>query len=272
MRARAAGGLVALALAASSACTITRPFDLHPDAVALAVLLVAGEREARLLAIHPNRERGDPAPEIAASVGGMSPFSSSLPLEACRFAVNWPGPASCLRAELGSAIQPASPYRIDGTAPLGSFTGTTVVPGQPMLLAPRDTLHLSLPNEPGVIPLSVRHVAGPDIGTVLLEVLDVFEVREDGTETEIPAGRLGSFPQVITRNEDHTVGIHHDARPLRFSLRLVGIGWNYTNFVNASETRDPILPPWPRFGIGGDGAWGYFDGLTRSGTTQVVVR
>ena len=277
MTARAGCGLVvALMLATSSACEIIRPLDLHPDVVALSVLLVAGESEARMLAIHPYRERGGAAPEITASLvgpGWMAAFSDTLELEACTLAEEWPGPVRCLGAVLPEAIQPQGEYGLRGTAPLGSFAGRTRVPTPPLLWDPADSLQLRLPREPGWMPIPVWYYAHVDAGTRLVDVLDVFEFQEDGTETTIPADSLGYFPLRVDRTRASTVvGIYQNGKPIRFSLRLLGLGWNYTNFVKLRHSTDPLPSPWPNFGIEGEGAFGYFDGVAASRTARVFVR
>ena len=263
---------VVLALAVSSACEIARPFDVHPDAVALSVLLVAGESEARMLAIHPNRERGQGAPKITASVQALdwtAEFSDTLPLDACVAAGEWVGPSSCLRAVLPEAVSPNVEYILQGEAPLGTFAGRMVVPFPALLTVPPDSLVVPLPRQPGLLPLAIRHVVSVDVGTLVLEVLDVFETQEDGTELEIPASRLGSFPLTIGLREENTISILHDGRPLRFSLRLHGLGWNYTNFLAHRGRSDPLVRPWPDFGIEGEGGHGYFDGVSISPVARV---
>ena len=77
LRTRLWCGLVAPALTASPGCETTRPFELHPDVVALAVLLVVGESEARMLAIHPNREAGA-APEVTATLHGPGGWTAAF--------------------------------------------------------------------------------------------------------------------------------------------------------------------------------------------------
>ena len=269
------GLVVALTLAASSACETIRPFELHPDVVALAVLLVAGESEARMLAIHPHREPGDAAPEITATLEGpgwTAAFTDALELETCTPGKRWPGPIKCLRAALPEAIRPTGSYSLHGTAPMGSFTGETVVPAVPLLVEPTDTLRLPLPDDPGEIQMPIRYQIGSDIGTLEAEVLEVFETQEDGTEREIHPSDLGSFPQTVKGIESDTVSIRQRGKPLRFSVRLLGIGWNYTNFLQHLGTGDPLMRPWPSFGIEGEGVYGYFDGVTRSRAARVLVR
>ena len=274
MRTRLRCGLVALALAASPGCETTRPFELHPDVVALAVLLVVGESEARMLAIHPNREAGA-APEVTATLQGpggwTAAFTDAQGLETCTLGKRWPSPVKCLSAALPETIVPAGRYSLRGTAPLGPFTGETVVPAAPILVEPADTLRQPLPDGPGEIRIPIRYEVGSEIGTLQADILEVFETQEDGTEKEIHPDDLGHFPQLVEGVEADTVSMRQRGRPLRFSLRLMGIGWNYTNFIKHWGTGDPLMRPWPSFGIEGDGVYGYFDGVTRSRAAKVSV-
>ena len=268
--------MAALALAASSACEIARPADLHPDVVALAIVLVVGEAEARLLAIHPHRVRGEAAPDITATLKGpgwTAPFADTIERDACTVAEGWPGPARCLRAALPEAIQPGAAYSLGGTAPLGSFAGWMRVPGSPLLLKPADGLRLAKPDSSQTrVEIPIRFHAGSDIGTVLADLLDVFEMQEDGTEEEIPAHYLGRFPHAVESAGADTLHLFLGRRPLRFSLRLVGIGWHHTNFLEHRGDRDLLLRPWPSFGIEGEGVYGYFDGATPSQAARILVR
>ena len=275
MRMRLRCGLVALALMASPGCETTRPFELHPDVVALAALLVVGESEAHMLAVHPNREAGA-APEITATLQGpggwTAAFTDAPGLETCTPGKTWPSPVKCLSAALPEAIVPTGQYSLRGTARLGSFTGEMEVPTAPFLVESVDTLRLPLPDEPGEIKIPIRYEVDADIGTLQAHILEVFETQEDGTEREIYPQSLGRFPQPLDGAEADTVLIRQRGRPLRFSLRLVGIGWNYTNFIEHWGTRNPLMRPWPNFGIEGEGVYGYFDGVTRSRAARVFVR
>ncbi len=282
MRARAGfGTVVALALSASAACEFTRPLDWHPDEVALTVLLIAGQREARMVATHPHREVLEVAPKITAILEGPgweAPFVETGEIPPCRFnpgpyPVNfaWPGPVKCLRATLHEPIRPGFAYGIRGSAPLGSFTGRATVPTTPALLEPPDNVRLQLPYFTGTVTIPIRFQVGAEIGTLLAELLGVFETGGDGREVEIPAGELGTFPQPIEGAGSDTVTITPRGRPLRFSLRVLGIGWNYTNLANWTGI-DPLPRPAPGFGIEGEGTYGYFDGATPSPVKRVVVR
>ncbi len=177
----------------------------------------------------------------------------------------------CLRAVLPQEIRAGEGYEIEGTAPLGSFSGEVVLPLAPVLHEPGDSLHLPMPTEYENHLIPMRYRIGSDVGTLLADVLDVFQLEEDGTETGIDAGFLGYFARPLEGAEADTVRIHYHEKPLRFSLRIVGIGWNYTNFLE-NEGIFPLPKPWPSFGIEGEGVYGYFDGVVPSRVSRVWVR
>ncbi|MDE2975321.1 MAG: hypothetical protein OXU64_11510 [Gemmatimonadota bacterium] len=266
--------VVALMLAGASACRIVRPLDADPDVVALGVLLVAGEDEARLLAVHPHREPGEDAPDITAELAGpgWSVFFDDPQLEGCATAEELAGPARCLRAALPDTVRADARYVLRGTAPLGQFGGRIVVPPPPRLIWPPDTLRAPFPDDSGAVGLAVRHHVHVDVGTLLVEVLDVFETLEDGTEAEIPAALLGSFPKTIELRAENVIGILHRSKPLRFSLRLHGVGWGYTRFARHMGRKDPLVRPWPNFGVAGEGVFGYFDGVAVSRAAHIFLK
>ena len=262
-----------LALAATSACEeVFGPLELHLDVVALGIVLLEGEGEARMLAVHPHREPEEDGPEIVAFIKGAgweAAFSDTLELEACAGTVELgAAPARCLRATLPETVRAGTAYALRGTAPLGSFTGETRVPDAPLLLV--DTLHLSWPDTGrSVVFIPLRYRAGSDISVLLFDVRDIFETQEDGTEVELRRRDLGLNPRGVPRDSTaYTVWIDAREKPLRFSLLLTGIGWNLMNFL---DTPNPVLRPWPRFGIEGEGVYGYFDGVVWSGPAQVFV-
>ena len=279
---------VALALAVSSACEIDRPIELHPDAIALYVVLVAGESEARMLAVHPHRENGEPAPDITATLEGpgwSAPFADTLEWEACGF--RWYGrpPRWCLGAVLPDTIRAGGVYGLRGTAPLGSFAGEMKMPAPPLLLEPADSLHVVAPAEPGEdndIRIPIRYRIDTDVGTLMADMLDFFEIQEDGSEVRLPDSR-GPYPvdgaagtdwMVIRCIDPDILGGRRivDLKPVGFSFRLLGIGWHYTRFVELRvDYRDHLLKPWPAFGIEGEEVYGFFDGLTPSRSARIVV-
>lgn len=270
MRGRVACAVV---VAMASACEIVRPLELHSDVVAIQMLLVAGEDEARMLFVYPHRDRDDGAPEVTATIGGPggeSRFYHELAVEACNErAVYWPFPTRCMGAELPEAIEPGGAYRLSGTAPLGKFTGETRVPATPVWVEPTDSLRVPVPDEDWFVYIPVRYGIGSDVGILLAEPLDVFLLLGDGREFEISASNLGSFPQLLEGDEADTVQV--ERYPVRFSLRLAGIGQHFTNFIEHTGT-NPRLQPWPSFGIEGEGVYGYFDGVTRSPAVHIQVR
>ena len=281
MRARAAfrSAAALAAVVASPACDDfirpPDPLEVDPDVVSVAIMLVAGEREARLLAAHPHRQSDEAPPTLTATLRGpgwTAAFSDTLELWACTPAgSNWPGPARCLRAVLPQEIRAGEGYEIEGTAPLGPFSGEVVLPVAPVLLEPGDSLHLPMPTEyeyhdPDAVPDRVRrrHAAGGCAG----RLPDGRGWHGDGTRI---ATFLGYFAEPLEGAEADTVRIHYHEKPLRFSLRLLGIGWNYTNFLE-NEGIFPLPKPWPSFGIEGEGVYGYFDGVVPSRVSRVWVR
>lgn len=267
--------VVALMLAGASACRIVRPLDADPDVVALGVLLVAGEDEARMLAVHPHREPGEDPPEITAELAGpgwSAAFFDDPQLEGCATAEELAGPARCLRAVLPDTVRADARYVLSGTTPLGRFGGRIVVPPPPRLIWPPDTLRARFPDDSGAVGLAIRHHVHVDVGTLLVEVLDVFETLEDGTEAEIPAALLGYFPKTIELRAENTIGILHRSKPLRFSLRLHGVGWGYTRFARHMGRKDPLVRPWPNFGVAGEGVFGYFDGVAVSRAAHIFLK
>ena len=265
--------MVALEVVAPSACIReSDPLDAHPDVVAVEVLLIAGESEARLLAIHPHRHRTAAAPSITATLEGpgwTAIFSDEIDMEACTRADVW-GPARCLHAALPEPIRPGTGYGIKGTALLGSFRGAMLVPDVPLLFEPADSLLLSGPTGGGPVPLPIRYRTGSGAGTLLAELLDFRRTNDDGTETELNPSNFGYPRQLRMEQDADTLPIRYRDKPVRFSLRLLGIGWNYTNFL-AHVGRFPVPQPWPSFGIEGEGVYGYFDGAAPSRAVHVRV-
>lgn len=279
MRPRAIPGL-AIVLAISAACgDYVRPaesIDADPDVVALSILLIAGEREARMLAVHPHRPHTDTPPRVEALLRGpgwAAEWSETVPVEQCTLADpgRWPGPITCLRATLPEPIRPRIGYGIEGRALPGAFTGSVVVPAEPILLEPGDTLALPPPSGARRIEVAVRYRIGPDVGTLLHEALDAYETADDGSEVAIDLGLLGIVPGSLEGGGADTLSVRYQDRPLRFSLRLLGIGWNYTNFL-AYASGFPLPEPWPGFGIDGEGVYGYFAAAAPSRSVHVTVR
>lgn len=247
------------------------PLELHLDVVSVAILLVAGESEARLLATHPHRPDGAGVPGISATLlgpGWTAAFSETLEPESCLRRTLGFGPAQCLSAPLPEPVRAATAYGITGTAPLGSFSGETTVPASPVLLDPADTLKLQAYTDRSALKIPILYESNAGIGTLLAEVLDVFRTEDDGTETNGDARDLGLFPQRIDGPGTDTLVAFYRDRPVRFSLRLTGLGRQYTDFIDQSG-RYPVPKPWPSFGIEGEGVYGYFSGAASSRAVQV---
>lgn len=179
----------------------------------------------------------------------------------------WLGPSKCLYATLPEAIRPDGEYRLHGAAPLGAFTGEAVVPAPPHLLEPGDSLHVEITDDDELIEVPIRYEPGPDVGTLLLEALDYFMTRDDGTEERLP---WHSIRPVRGASSDTARAVYLD-KPMRFSLRLLGVGWHYTRFVEQGG-EDLVTRPWPDSGIEGEGVYGFFDGVTPSRTARIFVR
>lgn len=259
------------AVAASPACDLVRPLEVDPDVASVAILLVAGEREARLIAVHPHRQPDEAAPTLTATLKGpgwTAAFSQAPELLTCTrtLAHDWPGPARCLRAVLPQEIRGGEKYEIEGTAPLGAFSGEVVLPAAPVLIEPEDGLHLPVPAEDEDLLIPVRYRTGTDVGTLLAHLV-LWEMEEDGTETDLDLCCLPLEPL----DGQTWMSISYDGRPLRLSLRILGIGRNYTNVLE-NEGIFPLPRPWPRFGIEGEGVYGYFDGVVPSRVSRVWVR
>ena len=262
------------AVAASGGCVRQPdPLELDPDVVSLAIMLVAGEREARLIAVHPHRQPDEAAPTVTATLrspGWTAAFADAPELDVCTSA-GWQGPAKCFHAVLPEEIRGGEKYEIEGTVPLGAFSGGVTIPEVPVLIEPGDSLLLPLSNDYEDYTIPVRYQVGSDVGTLLADILDAFWMEEDGTETEIEGHYLGYFGDPLEGAGADTVRIHYPGRPLRFSLRLLGIGRNYTNFLE-NEGIFVLRRPWPSFGIDGEGVYGYFDGVAPSRVSRVWIQ
>ena len=277
MRARASWrSALALAFVATWSACIRPPDPLgaDPDVVTVLILLVAGESQARLLAVHPHRPKDAGPPKITAMLEGpawKAPFSEELGLDACTRALDgtWPGPVRCLGAPLPEPVRASPRYGIEGSAPLGSFKGAMTVPAAPVLIEPGDTLEVDA-EEYSHVDILIRYRLNAEVGTVMANVRDAYETREDGTEAELDLRH--EFPLLLdTADEAHTVTLWYAANPRRFSLYVLGIGRNYTKFLDHKGSF-PLPEPWPTFGIEGEGVYGYFDGLAASRIARVWIR
>lgn len=279
MRARALfplGSALLLSAACDGFIRPPDPLEADPDVVTVAIMLVAGESFARMLAVHPHRALTDSPPAVDAMLQGpgwTAPLSETLPVDSCTAigSDRWPGPATCFRASLPEAIRPGVRYGIEGTALPGTFTGSVVVPATLVLLEPGDTLTLPPPSQERDVEVVVRYRTSPDIGTVRAEIPSAFETSDDGAEVEVDTGPFDLIPSTLKGAGTDTLSLRYRDRPMRVSLRLLGIGWNYTNFVNYTSSF-PLPEPWPGFGIDGEGVYGYFAAAAPSRAVEIRVR
>ena len=269
-----------LGAGAMSGCADYPPV-LNPDAMTLAVLLEAGAREARMVAIHPHRSVGEtsqwegPAQWIVrdAVLRGPRwsvPFADTL--EECGESGGRP-PACArtrveLRAELPEPIAPAGTYVVEGEGVLGPFNCTIEVPASPVLLDMPDTVRV--PRDTIIrVNVPFRYQAGPEVG-----FLSVVGEREatDGSRYEY-VQLLPPFP-----NDTATIVKHYNEF-FFFSLtvRIAGVGWNILDFfetpgelwhAQAAEAGGYDLGAG---GVEGEGAYGYCDGVSYSRTAVIIA-
>lgn len=279
MRARALfplGFLLLLSAACDGFIRPPDPLEADPDVVTVAIMLIAGESSARMLAVHPHRALTDSPPVVDAVLQGSgwtAALSETLPVESCTATSSdrWPGPASCFHAALPEVIRPGTRYGIEGIALPGAFAGSVVVPGTPVLVEPGDTVTLPPPSVGRRVKVVVRYGIDPEVGTVRAEIPSAFETSDDGTELQVDTGPFDLIPSILKGAGTDTLSLRYRDRPMRVSLRLLGIGWNYTNFVKYASSF-PLPEPWPRFGIEGEGVYGYFAAAAPSRAVEIRVR
>ncbi len=268
MSARRTAPLVAmLALAGCDYFAAPDPLDLDPDAISIAIVLVAGQSDAQLLAGYPHRSSGAP-PTVSASLSGpgwKTTFSyTSDPEAGCGGGpTDWGIPMVCLNAALPEPIREGATYGLEGEGPKGSFTGETVVPSAPLILDPADTLWMSLSSDSAYwFEVPIRYRAPPEVGTLRPEAFATFS---DSTGTR--SRWISVWPRLDVNAEADTLRMARDDRLTEISLHLLGIGWHYTNFLRADENHYP----WGSFGVEGEGVYGYFDGSSKSGSVHIVI-
>lgn len=265
MRAR---GLAALAVTVATGGCIKSDDLLQPDpdVVSIAIILFAGESEAFMLAGHPHLPQSDTPPEVRATLlgpGWEATFSDTTDLdEGCGGGPTfWEMPMVCLRAPLPEPIREQTSYGLEGESPRGPFTGATVTPTPPAILAPAaDTFRLLPTMIPDYWWMPVGYGTPDDVGTLRTAALGVFS-DSSGTYT----GRVLVQPWDldIDRSTDSLAIDNVDQRMLRGRMYLLGIGWNYTRFVSDGARVHG-------YGIEGDGVYGYFDGAVKSRPVHVL--
>ena len=145
------------------------PLALDPDVISVAIILVAGETRAHLLAGYPHRPVADPPPKVSASLigpGWRTAFAHEAdPEDGCGGGpTDWPMPMACFKAALPEPIREKATYKLEGEGPKGMFYGETVVPPAPLILHPGDTLWL--PDSIRSIRIPIRYRASPEVGTL----------------------------------------------------------------------------------------------------------
>ena len=175
-----------MAILAPGGCDYIAPPDplaLDPDVISIAIVLVAGESQAHLLAGHPHRPASDPPPRVTATLVGADwriAFTSARDQSDCRGGpTDLPFPKICLQAVLPEQIREGATYKLEGEGPKGSFTGETVVPAAARVLDPGDTVWL--PDSIRTIRIPTRYRAPPEVGMLRPEMFATFS---DSTGTE----------------------------------------------------------------------------------------
>ena len=242
--------------------------------ISIAIVLVAGEDRAQLAVVYPHRPVSDLPPKVSASLigpGWRTAFTHTTdPRDGCGGdRTDWPlkVPMVCLNAALPEPIREGATYKLEGEGPQGSFTGETVIPSAPLVLDPGDTLWVQPnPDSSGWFRIPIRYRTPPEVGTLRPEM---FATLSDSTGTESKWIAVRPLVLDVDGHAD-TVSIYRrddESEIGKGSLHLLGIGWQYTNFLRSSRIRFPQ----PRFGISGEGVYGYFDGGARSPPVQIIV-
>ncbi len=278
MRGRGDGSVAIVAAAlALSGCDLVRgvdPLEAHPDVVVVLGMLVAGEREARILASHPHRLEFEPKPRVTATLQGpgwTADFTEDLPLVDCYdVGGNWHAPSKCIGAILPEPIAAGVTYELSGTAPLGSFSGQATMPMGPELVHPAFALGIPAQDEWGPVDVPLSYRVEADAGMVLADVGEIFELQLDGTKEALSDVGYSEFPKVLASFEADTISVFQRRRPLRFVVTVLSVGWTYVNFAEFHGI-DPLPSPWPDYGLTGEGVFGYFAGKTPSRPIEVHV-
>ncbi|MCE2397473.1 MAG: hypothetical protein J4F34_00310 [Gemmatimonadetes bacterium] len=240
------GLLAALTAAVLAACQMFSPVDLDPDVVVLSLLLESGEGAALMLASHPHREWDGVPPEISASLEGpgwTAEFVDTGSGERCGDPHGL-GPVTCLNASLPEAAGPGR-YRLRGTTSRGSFTGAMTVPATPLMENPADTVRIPSPDTSELFPIPLHYQVDSATAALWLDA-----VVDGGYHLGMGWWELGD-----------TLETDYRGIPYTLSLRVRAIGPNYADWFR--HTGDElVLPPWPNFGIEGEGVYGYFDGIS----------
>ena len=257
--------VVLLAMVVPGGCDYFAPPErlVDPDAITIALVLVAGDSQAHMLAGHPFLLASDPPPKVTASLvgpGWRAEFADRTdPVDGCGGGpTDWAIPMVCLNAVLPAPIREGVDYRLQGRGPKGSFTGHTVVPAAPRIWSPGDT---ALSGPVSLIRIPIRYRVPREVGTLRPEVLQTVGDGA-GTRTEW----IRPLPwELDVDSQANTVAWSYPAKFRRASLHLLGIGRNYTYFWRRHPRRATQL----RAGISGEGVYGYFDGSAKSHPIEI---
>lgn len=257
--------LCLIAMATVGGCDYLAPPErlADPDVITIAMVLVAGDSQAHLLAGHPYRHRSDAPPKIAATLvgpGWRAAFTRETdPRDGCGGGpTDWPIPMVCLNAALPEPIRTETAYKLEGKGPKGSFTGDAVVPAAPRILEPARVV---LPGPVGAFRIPIRYDVPPEVGTLRPEVLQTVG-GSAGTESEW----IVVFPRELdVDRQDARIVWGYPSKFRRASLHLLGIGQRYSYFWRSNKQR----VRWPKVGISGKGVYGYFDGSSKSSPIEI---
>ena len=263
---------------------IRGPDPLEPESAALGIIsvVVPGLSDAHLLASHPHRSQSGSAPVVDLRLIGPdweATFSDEVPPDDCGMTdlAEWPGTLVCLRAELPEPIRERTLYMLSGTGPAGPINGAVTVPSTPMVLDPADGQQLPPQSTGDDLPVPIRFETASDVAWLHSEVVDAVEIQDDGTELPIGPVSLqplvldleaGTADLILTRASPSLYKRIYLGRPVWLSLRVLGLGQNYANFIEVAGGY-PVRHPWPSFGL--EGAYGYFAGAAPSKAVRVLI-
>ena len=259
------------------ACDYARPPDSvvgDPDVVAISAVLVAGETAAGIVVAYPYRTQADSVPQMEATLHGprwSATFSRDPDLRSCTEVERelWAGSVACYSAALPDPIQSERGYALEGTVAGRAFSGAMVVPPAPVLLDPWDTVEVALPGDDETIEVPIGFGVDSTVGTLIPYASDIIRIRDDGTEEAVntlnPWGR--ALNHVDPKLDTLLLGFH---LPRKQTVRLLGLGWNYANFLEM-RGRFVVPEPWPSTGIIGERVYGYFVGAAWSRSTVRII-
>ena len=151
------------------------------------------------------------------------------------------------------------------------------VPSTPMVLDPADGQQLPPQSTGDDLTVPIRFETASDVAWLHSEVVDAVEIQDDGTELPIGPVSLqplvldleaGTADLILTRASPSLYKRIYLGRPVWLSLRVLGLGQNYANFIEVAGGY-PVRHPWPSFGL--EGAYGYFAGAAPSKPVRILI-